>query len=153
MKTVYWIIAVILAAAAIVLLILYGRPPSVSEATADFCADVNAYATALLELRAIDESSTVEELQSAGQAVSDSLQAVQASAQELTDARIAALESSQEELQATITSIPSYATLVQAGAEIRLATLNALADTVEVMSTSCSLDLVQGEATFDFDQR
>lgn len=149
MKTVYWIIAVIVVAAAILLLIAYGRPPSVSEATADFCTDVNEYARALLELRAIDENSTVEELQAAGEAVSDSLETVKASAAELSEARLAAVEASQQELQATVTSIPNDATLVQATAQLRLATLNALADTVEVMTTTCEIDRTEGATTLD----
>lgn len=149
MKTVYWIIAVILAAGALLALILWGRPPSVSEATADFCADVNEYARALLNLRVIDESSTVEDLQAASAAVSDSLEALQSSAAELSDARIAALEESQDALQATIQSIPSEATLAEAGAELRLATLNALADTVEVMTSTCKVDLTEGATSRD----
>lgn len=149
MKTVYWIIAVIVVSAGILLLIAWGRPPSVSEATADFCTDVNAYARALLNLRAIDEASSIDELQAAGQAVSDSLEAVQSSAAELSEARIAALEASQADLQATITSIPNDATLAQAGAELRLATLNALADTVEIMATTCEIDLTPGATTRD----
>ncbi len=149
MKTVYWIIAVILAAGALLALILWGRPPSVSEATADFCADVNDYARALLDLRAIDESSTVEDLQAAGAAVSDSLEALQTSAAELSDARIAALDESQAALQSTIQSIPNDATLVEARAELRLATLNALADTVDVMTTTCEVNLTQGATSRD----
>lgn len=147
MKTIYWIIAVFLAAAGILLLMAFGRPPSVSEATADFCSDVSDYAQALLDLRTIDEASTVEELQAAGQAVSDSLAAMQVSAEELTDARIAALEASQQELQDTIASIPSDASLAEARAELRLATLNALADTVEVMTTTCEVSINNGATT------
>ncbi len=149
MKTVYWIIAVIVVAAGILLLIAYGRPPSVSEATADFCADVNEYATALLEFRTIDENSTVEEMQAAGQAVSAGLDAVRSSAAELSEARLAAVEASHQELQATITSIPNDTTLAQAGAELRLATLNALADTVQVMTTTCEVSLTEGATTLE----
>lgn len=147
MKTFYWIIAVILTAGALLLLILWGRPPSVSEATADFCADVNDYARALLELRAIDENSTVAELEAAGAAVQDSLDALQSSGAELTDARIAALEESQDALQTTIKSIPNDATLAQAGAQLRLSTLNALADVVDVMTTTCQVSITDGATT------
>ena len=149
MKTVYWMIAVFAAAAAILLLIAYGRPPSVSEATADFCTDVNTYARALVELRAIDENSTVEELQAATANASASLEAVQASATELSEARLAAVEASQQELQSLVTSIPNDATLSQATAQFRLATLNALADVVEVMTSTCQVDLGNGATTFD----
>lgn len=149
MKTVFWIIAVFVAAAAILLLIASGRPPSVSEANADFCTDVNAYARALLELRTIDENSTVEELQTATGAVTDSLEAVRTSAAELSEARLAAVEASQQQLQATVTSIPNDATLAQATAQLRLATLNALADVVDVLTTTCEIDRTAGATTLD----
>lgn len=149
MKTVYWVIAVIVVAAGILLLIAFGRPPSVSEATADFCTDVNAYARALLDLRTIDENSTVEDLEAAAGLVRDSYDALQASAAELSEARLAAVETSQEELQATVTSIPNDATLAQATAQLRLAALNALADTVEVMTTTCEVSLTEGATTLD----
>lgn len=147
MKTVYWFIAVILAAGALIALVLWGRPPSVSEATADFCADVNAYAASLLELRAIDEDSSVEELQAAGEAVGESLEAVQSSAAELSEARTAALAESRDALQSTIQSIPNDATLAEAQATLRLATLNALADVVQVMTTTCQVTVPEGATT------
>lgn len=147
MKTVYWIIAVILAAGALLALILWGRPPSVSEATTEFCSDVNVYARALLEFRAIDENSTVEELQAAGAAVRQGLEAVQSSAADLTDARIAELEASQDAFQTTIQSIPNDATLSEAQAELRLAALNALADAVNVMTTTCEVNITEGATT------
>lgn len=149
MKTVYLIIGVILAAGALLALFFWGRPPSVSEATVDFCADVNQYAHALLDLRAIDENSTVDELQAAGAAVGNSLEAVRSSAADVRDARIAALEDSQEDLQATIQSIPSDVTLAEARAALRLATLNALADTVDVMTTTCEVSLTEGATSRD----
>ncbi len=149
MKTVYWMIGIFLAAGALLALILWGRPPSVSEATANYCADMTNYARALLELRTIDENSTVAELEAAGAAVQDSLEALRASSVGLTTARVAALVESQDALQTTIHSIPNEATLGQAGAELRLATLNALADTVDVMTTTCTVTLPQGATSRD----
>lgn len=147
MKTVYWTIAVILTAGALLMLILWGRPPSVSEATADYCADVGDYARALLELRTIDENSTIDELGAAGTAVRNSLEALRSSGADLVNARITSLEESQDILQVTISSIPNEATLAQAGAELRLATLNALADVVDVMTTTCDISLPEGAMT------
>jgi len=147
MKTVYWVIAVILAAVALILLIGLGRPPSVSEASSDFCADVSDYAAALLEFRTIDANSTIDEVQAAGAAVRDSLAAVQSSAATLSEARIAELEATHDELQSTIQSIPSDATIGQAQAALRLSTLNALADAVKVMTTTCQITIPQGATT------
>ncbi len=147
MKTVYWAIAVILTAGALLMLILWGRPPSVSEATADYCTDVGEYARALLELRTIDENSTIDELGAAGAAVQNSLEALRSSGADLVNARITSLEESQDILQVTISAIPNEATLAEAGAEVRLATLNALADAVDVMTTTCEISLPEGATT------
>lgn len=147
MKTVYWVIAVVLAAVALILLIGLGRPPSVSEASAEFCAAVSDYAAALLDFRTIDENSTIDEVQAAGAAVRDSLAAVQSSAATLSEARIAELEATHDALQSTIQSIPSDATLGQAQAALRLSTLNALADAVKVMTTTCRITIPQGATT------
>lgn len=144
MKTVYWIIAVIVAAAAILLLIAAGRPPSVSEATSDFCADVSDYTQALLNLRAIDENSTVEDLQNSWAAVLDGRQVVMDSAATLQEARTAELEATYDQLQTTITSIPDDATLAQAQAQLRLGTLNAVAAAVDTLTTTCQVTIPDG---------
>lgn len=147
MKTALWIIAIVFAVGAVALLIGMGRQPSVSEATADFCTDLNDYTRALLDLRAIDENSTVDDLRAAGAEVEDSLQAVQSSAATLQDARLEAVVASQQALQDTITAMPGDMTLAQAGAELRLATLNALADATDVMTTDCQISLPPGATT------
>jgi hypothetical protein len=147
MKTVYWIIAVILAAGALVLLIGLGRPPSVSEATSDFCADMSDYAHALLNLRTIDESSTVEDLQNSWAAVADSREAVQESAVTLSEARVEELEATYDELQTTVNSIPDDATLAEAQAQLRLGTLNAVASAVDTLTTTCEISIPQGATT------
>jgi uncharacterized protein YlxW (UPF0749 family) len=98
-------------------------------------------------LRAIDENSTVGELQQAGAAVQESLAAVQSSAATLSEARIEDLQETQDELQATIQSIPSDASLAEAQATLRLATLNALVGAVGVMTTTCQISLPEGATT------
>jgi len=65
----------------------------------------------------------------------------------LVNARITSLEKSQDILQVTISSIPNESTLAEAGAELRLATLNALADAVDVMTTTCDISLPEGATT------
>jgi hypothetical protein len=147
MKTVYWIVAVILAAGALLLLIGLGRPPSVSEATSDFCADASAYARSLLDLRAVDENSTVADLQTAWATVEDSREALQASAAGLQEARLAELEATHDELQATVNSIPNDATLAEAQAALRLGTLNAVAAVVDTLTTTCEITIPQGATT------
>jgi hypothetical protein len=147
MKTVYWIIAVVLAAGALLLLIFLGRPPSVSEATSDFCTDMSDYSRALLNLRTIDENSTVEELQDAWTAVGDSLEALRESSTALSEARMEELEATHDELQATVNSIPNDATLAEAQAQLRLGTLNAVASAVDTLTTTCEINIPQGATT------
>ncbi len=147
MKTVIWIIALLLSAGALVLLIGMGRPPSVSEATADFCTDMSNYTQSLLDLRAIDENSTVEDLQSAWAAVGESRQAVEESAATLSEARTAEMEATYDELQTTVNSIPNDATLAEAQAQLRLGTLNAVASAVDTMTTTCKISIPQGATT------
>ena len=147
MKTVYQVIAVLLTAGAIVLLIGLGRPPSISEATSDFCADMSHYAQSLLSLRAIDENSTVEDLQNTWTAVGESRQAIQESGAALSEARMAELETTYEELQTTVSSIPNDATLAEAQAQLRLGTLNAVASVVDTLATTCEVTIPQGATT------
>ena len=147
MKTVYKVIAVLLAAGAIILLIGLGRPPSVSEATSDFCADMSDYTQSLLNLRTIDENSTVEDLQNAWTAVGESRQAVQESGAALSEARTAEMEATYDELQTTVSSIPNDATLAEAQAQLRLGTLNAAASAVDTMTTTCTITIPQGATT------
>ncbi len=147
MKTVYQVIAVLLTAGAIILLIGLGRPPSISEATSDFCADMGDYAQSLLSLRAIDENSTVEDLQNTWTAVGESRQAIQESGAALSEARMAELETTYEELQTTVSSIPNDATLAEAQAQLRLGTLNAVASVVDTLATTCEVTIPQGATT------
>jgi hypothetical protein len=147
MKTVIWIIALVLAAGAILALIGAGRPPSVSEATADVCGDLGAYGRAVAGLRAIDENSTVADLQEAGAVVVESREALQESAASLQEAQRAELETTFEILRGSIASIPDDATLVQAQAGLRLATLEALASVVDISTTTCQFSLPAGATT------
>jgi chromosome condensin MukBEF complex kleisin-like MukF subunit len=147
MRTIWWIIGIILAAAAILLLISLGRPPSVSEATSDFCADVSDYSQALLNLRTIDENSTVADLQAGWATVLESREALVESSADLREARLEALEATGDELQTTVQSIPDDATLAQAQATLRLGTLNAVAAAVDTLTTTCEISIPRGATT------
>jgi hypothetical protein len=147
MRTVIWIVAIVLTAGAILLLIGLGRPPSVSEATADVCADLGAYGRALADLRTIDENSTVTELQETYGAAQESREALQASASALQEAQRTELEATFEALGESVTGIPDDATLAQAQAGLRLATLEALASVVDISTTTCQFTLPAGATT------
>jgi hypothetical protein len=147
MRTVWWFIGIVLAAAAILLLISLGRPPSVSEATADVCADLRSYGRSLLELRTIDESSTVADLQEANTAVQSNWEDLQNSVSTLREAQRAELEATHQALQENISSIPSDASLNQAQASLRLSVLDALASFVDIATTTCQFTRPEGATT------
>lgn len=147
MRTIFWMAAVILTAGALLLLIGLGRPPSVSEATADFCADMSTYGRALLDLRVIDENSTVEELQDAWAAVEDSREATQTSAAALRTARMEEVEAAHDQLRATIDDIPDDATLATAQPQLRLGALNAVASVADMLTTTCQITIPPGTTT------
>jgi hypothetical protein len=147
MGTVWRILAVFLAAAALLLLISLGRPLSVSEATADVCADLRDYGRAVADLRAIDESSTVADLEEARGAVQDSWVVLQDSISTLREAQRAELETAHETLQGNIAGISDDATLAQAQAGLRLSVLDALVSFVDITTTTCQFTVPEGATT------
>jgi hypothetical protein len=147
MSTAWRIVAIVLAALAILLLIGLGRPPSVSEATADVCADLRAYGRALADLRTVDESTMVVDLQESFNVVQDSWSDLQASVATLQEAQRAELETTHEALQESISSIPFDATLGQAQTGVRLAVLDAMVSVADTTSTSCRFTIPRGATT------
>jgi hypothetical protein len=147
MKTAFWIIALVLTAGAILLLLGFGRQPSVSEASADVCADLGEYGRALASLRTINENSTVAELQDAWTAVADSNETLQDSMSTLQEAQRAELEATFNDLQDAVDAIPDDATLAQAQVGVRLAALDTLASVVEVTTTTCQFTVPEGATT------
>lgn len=137
MKSVIWIIVGVITVAALVSLLLWGRMPSVSEARADFCTNLGAYGEAVVNLRSINEDSTVQELKDARQAVDESWAELQASASTLQRAKLNELEASYNELGNTIKNIPDDATLAEARADVYRAALNTLAQALTVNGVTC----------------
>lgn len=142
MKTLWWIIAVVVAALAVVMLVAFvGRAPTLSRAEANYCADLAAYGQAVASLRSIDQNSTVEQLQDALKAVQASWQNLRQSGQALRQARLDTVESSFNELEKTINSISDKATLAEARAEIYRTALEGVAQTLEAQRLTCTYQI------------
>jgi hypothetical protein len=147
MRTLWQFLGIVLAALAILLLIGLGRPPSVSEATADVCAALGNYGRSLVELRAVDENTAVADLQETFNGVQDNWADLQASAATLREAQRAELETAHETLQGNIAGIPADATVGQAQTGVRLSVLDALVSVVDITSTSCQFTPSEGATT------
>lgn len=92
---------------------------SLEEAQVDFCQALVAYGEAVRELQNVNASTTVEELQSAGDDVADAQEDVKDAAGDLREAKIRAAEGAWDNTQEAIDDISGDATLGQAAATIR----------------------------------
>lgn len=141
MKKAILIILAVATVAAGILWVVKVRKPSVREARADFCTQLNNYGEAVANLRSIDQDSTVDELKTTQQAVQESWGALQKSAALLKTAELDALETSYAELENTVQNIPSDATLPEARMEIYQAALNVLANTLAADQVTCKISI------------
>jgi hypothetical protein len=142
MKILGWIIAVVVAGLALVMLVAFvGRGPAISRAEGNYCADLAAYGQAVVSLRSIDRNSTMEEAQDALKAIQASWEELRQSGQALRQARLDVVESSFKELEKTITSISDNATLAEANAEIYRAALEGAAQTLEAQRLTCTYQI------------
>ena len=126
-----------LAALAALLLATTACQQSVDEAKAAFCADLAAYGQAVAGMKAIGPTSTVQQAKDSLKAVEQAHANLEKSASALKGAQTDALEQEYKNLQKTITDIPNDATLAQAQATVKGATVTALATYVDVTTTTC----------------
>jgi predicted Zn-dependent protease len=133
--------AIVLAAVAVVMLIAFvGRGPSLSQAEANYCADLADYTQAVADVRRLNENSTMQEAEEAAKALEKSWQELRQSGQALRQAKLNEVESSYKTLQQTIGSAPKDATLDEARADIYQAALDVVANPVAVQRVTCTYD-------------
>jgi hypothetical protein len=143
MKKAIMIILAVAAVAAVLFWVVKGRKPTISEARIDFCGHLKDYGEAVVSLRSIDQHSTVDDLQNAQVAVQESWEDLQKSSNALKEAKLDALETSYQDLESTIQNIPDQMTLGEAKAEIYLAALNSLANTLAADQLTCRFTLAE----------
>jgi hypothetical protein len=88
-------------------------------------------------MKAIGPTSTVQQAKDSLKAVEQAQASLQQSASALKGAQTSALEQEFQNLQKTINDIPNDATLAQAQATVKGATVSALAAYVDVTTTTC----------------
>jgi hypothetical protein len=129
--------AVSLAALATLLLVTTACRQSVDEAKAAFCTDLAAYGQAVAGMKALGPTSTVQQAKDSLKAVEQAHASLEKSAATLKGAQADALEQEFKNLQKTINDIPNDATLAQAQASVKGATVSALAAYVDASTTVC----------------
>ena len=92
--------------------------PSVEDAEASLCEDLNAFAVALQNLGQVNAQSTVKEFEAARQDVVDAYQSVKASADAVETARLDELDAAYANFDKTVNSISGRDTLGEAAVEI-----------------------------------
>ena len=119
------------------ILAVTGCSKSLEEAQVDFCQALVAYGAAVNELQDVNASTTVEELQSAGDAVADAREDVMDATGDLRDAKIRTAEDAWDGTQDAISDISSDANLGEAAATIRGQALILATQIDKIRNISC----------------
>jgi hypothetical protein len=110
---------------------------SLEEAEAQFCEDLSSFQTALSAYRALDENSTLDEVNQATVQGANAYDDLVQSARILRDVQSASLDEQYDVLEQTVRDLEGEMTVGQASADIEaaVASIDAAAD--EIYSTSC----------------
>jgi len=111
--------------------------PGVDEAKANYCDKLGAFGKAVVDLRQIDENSTLQDLQDSAAAAEDSLAELSDASAKLKTAQIGGVQKAFENLQSTISDVPSDASLGEAQIMVKQAVLDTLAQILETTRTEC----------------
>lgn len=127
---------VIVAAAALLGLASCGNQTP-EEATANFCASLQAFDDSVQSLQQITASNTMGELKQARNAVADAWKQVTRSAKQLSEARIDSIDDAWTSLERTIRSISQRDTIADAAAEVSAGAAQVRVAVASVGSVSC----------------
>jgi hypothetical protein len=108
--------------------------PSVEDAEAGLCDDLNEFAAALQNLGQMNAQSTVREFESARQDVVNAYQSVKASAETVDTARLDELDAAYANFDNTVNSISGRDTLGEAAVEINAQAENVAAARQQLFS-------------------
>ena len=119
-------------------LLLAACQPALDEQKADFCEALGEFAQAQGQFRQLNETSTKDDVEEAASDLERSWERVKDSAADVAEAQLNNVEDAWENLKRDIDDIPNDATLVEAEAMIKEDVLNTMAETVQIMSTTCT---------------
>jgi outer membrane murein-binding lipoprotein Lpp len=128
----------ILILAALALLALAGcASQTPEEATAEFCASLQAFDDSVKQLEQITPDNTVGEVNQAREEVADAWQQVTRSAENLTEVRVESIENTWKNLEQTIGAISNRDTIAEAAASVTASAAAVRAAVDEVGSVTC----------------
>jgi hypothetical protein len=112
--------------------------PPIDKAKARFCQDLGAYGEAVIALRQVDENTTVDELQTAINAVVDAYGRLFRSAEDLRLSQIDALQEANNNLIKTVEGVSGQSTLGEAEQAVQQAMAGTMAAYVAISNDVCS---------------
>jgi tetratricopeptide (TPR) repeat protein len=119
-------------------LLLAACQPAIDEKKSDFCKDLGDFAQAQAQFRQLNETSTKNDVEEAASDLERSWERVKDSAGDVAEAQLNNVEDAWENLKRDINDIPNDATLAEAEAMIKADVLNTMAETVQIMTTTCT---------------
>ena len=119
-------------------LVLAACQPAIDEKKSDFCKDLGDFAQAQGQFRQLNETSTKDDVEEAASDLQRSWERVKDSAADVAEAQLNNVEDAWENLKRDIDDIPNDATLAEAELMIKQDVLNTTAETVQIMTTTCT---------------
>jgi gas vesicle protein len=119
-------------------LLMAACQPSVDQAKADFCADLGEFAQAQVALRNLDANSTKDEENQAVSNLEQTWNNLLDSVSTLGDVQVDGIQEAFETLKNDISNIPDDATLAESEVMIKQDLLNTLAETQQILTTTCT---------------
>jgi hypothetical protein len=122
----------------VVSLLVAACQPAVDEQKADFCSNLGAFAQAQVQFRALNETSTKGDVEEAASDLERAWDNLKNSAGDLAETQMSAIEDALQNLRRDIDNIANDATLAEAEVSIKQDILNTMAETVQIMTTTCT---------------
>jgi hypothetical protein len=119
-------------------LLLAACQPAVDEQKSDFCSNLGDFAQAQVQFRALNETSTKGDVEEAASDLERAWDNLKNSAGDLAETQMSAVEDALQNLRRDIDNIDNDATLVEAEVSIKQDILNTMAETVQIMTTTCT---------------
>ena len=129
---------IFLSAIFVLSLLLAACQQSVDKQKADFCSNLGDFAQAQVQFRALNETSTKGDVEEAASDLERAWDNLKNSAGDLAQAQMNGIEDALQNLRRDIDNISNDATLAEAEVSIKQDILNTMAETVQIMRTTCT---------------
>jgi hypothetical protein len=129
---------ILLSAIFVLSLLLAACQPVLDEQKADFCEALGEFAQAQVQFRQLNQTSSKDDLEDAASDFERAWEKVKDAASDVAEAQLNSVEDAWQNLRRDIDNIPNDATLAEAEVMIKQDVLNTVAETVQIMRTTCT---------------